>query len=457
MGMYYAALNVSTPAFQQFLGCYQSIDGRSFDLGSHSWIIEALSEAISSALLRDPTWIPDSFSETSQPTLNDIVHEVEIKNRPAWTTYLHLLSTLRSRQTLLKSWVEFLDTFSFTNQTHCHLAYSVIVSLIRSGQSGKAAKYLEEVSQRCGDNLPFISSLPSLRVLVDDPIIAETLPSLVQGTDYELLLETCLGNIEQRLGIQWQDVPSSPNKGQAHISVTAGSQWMVFDEQPLLTIDGDCAGYDDPSRLYPEIQARGCSKSRKDLHQIVDLLNEYDGTAQPVTVKLDHSRIGLSPSISLHEFQWCPQHSPLEFSDSPLSLLADDRHAGRTSTALGLLRARAMANGVPQDEHRSLHLMQLGTLSMRDGPGEKWLPSGYIVAWDRRLGEMIALYVGKSHGVIDNGPTPPNPPFGAVLDIRSTMMPNAQQWGADQRSRSLANSYYLDIDPSPDLEHLDPR
>jgi hypothetical protein len=153
------------------------------------------------------------------------------------------------------------------------------------------------------------------------------------------------------------------------------------------------------------------------------------------------------PSV---EFQWNPEHSPLEFSESPLPALYD-RSDKCTPATLGLLRARATVNGMPQDTNKCLHLIQLGTLDMRFGAEDEWLRSGYIVAWDRQVGEMIALYVGAGSGIIDRGPTPPDAPFGAIVHVRPAQVSSNEHWPSNRHSRIPARSYYLDLDPSPDL------
>ncbi|KAJ5169002.1 uncharacterized protein N7482_004596 [Penicillium canariense] len=460
-GLYYAALDLAMPAFQQFLYTRQEARYYRLSFANGGSVINALSESIDSVLFERPDYDTKFLlagltgegdeSRRTRPTLHDVLHEAREQDRRNWSTYLCVLARIHSRHALIKSWKLYMAEFDSSRRDACHLAYNVVLALVRSGRSEEAAILLEDISQRSRDNLPHIATLHNLQVLLDDPAVSEALPDLIQGHQYEELLETRLQNMEARLGIRWEGV-NGQGKNKAHVGVMPGSPWAVFKDQPLLTIDGDCAGYEDPVRLYSEIQAHGCSKSRSDLRQIVDLLNEHDGMAQRVEVwPLDPGMQEIfQTDFSSLEFQWCPEHSPLEFTDSPLPALSNWSE-NWTPAMLGLLRARGTVNGVPQDNNKCQHLIQLGTLDQRFGEGDSWLPSAYIVAWDRQFGEMIALYVGKGDGIRDRGPTPPDAPFGAGMLIRPTHMPGQEPWPCDRPRRIPARSYYLDIDPSPDL------
>lgn len=462
LGMYYAALDLSAPALRKFLEAYHQLASSQVIPVAGGRVIRALIAALESALFENP-------HHNTKLLLAEVTGEGEAKpqSRPAlldtllgtldsdwqnWAMYLRLLSRLQSSQTLESSWSRFLEVLDSEDQRVCHSAYTVVVALIQAGRSEIAVKFLEDISQRSEDNLPFIATFGNLQALLDDPVVGDALPDLVQGNHYEELLETRLKNMEQRLGIQWKDTQRSTDN-KAHFGITPGSPWTIFKDQPLFTIDGNCAGYEDSTRLYPELQAHGCSKSTRDLGRLVNLLDEQDGNVQDIVTHLDFDKVRLEwfhsefPDLQL---RWCPEHSPIEFSDSLLPTMLE-QPSDWTPSSLGLLRARLIVNGVPQSGTTCLHLMQLGSLDMRHGPNEAWQPSGYIVAWDRQYGEMIALFVGKNYGVINSGPTPPDAPFGAAMHIRPSNMANALPLSPNHLPRDSVGPYYLDLDPSPDL------
>ncbi|OOQ86133.1 hypothetical protein PEBR_24471 [Penicillium brasilianum] len=460
-GLDYAALDLSMPAFQHFLHNRQELYAPPLSFSNGGSVINALFESIESVLFERPNYDTSYVlasltgegerTPRDRPTLHDVLHESPGKDRRNWTTYLCVLARLYSRDALINSWKQYMADFDRRSRDSCHLAYNVILALVRSRRSDEAAVLLEDISQRSKDSLPHIATLRNAQALLDDPVVSEALPDLVKGHHYDELLETRLLDMESRLGIRWEGTQRQA-KSKAHIGVTPDSPWKIFTDQPLLTIDGDCAGYEDPVRLWSEIRAHGCSKSRNNLLRIVDVLNEQDGTPQRVAVRPvgQDMQESFQSDFSSIEFQWNPEHSPLEFSESPLPAVSD-RSAKCTPVTLGLLRARATVNGVPQDNNKCLHLIQLGSLDMRFGAEDSWLPSGYIVAWDRQYGEMIALYVGAGYGVIDRGSTPMDAPFGAIVHIRPVHVPHDESWHFDRYSRIPARSYYLDLDLSPDL------
>ncbi|KAJ6171445.1 hypothetical protein N7470_000512 [Penicillium chermesinum] len=51
------------------------------------------------------------------------------------------------------------------------------------------------------------------------------------------------------------------------------------------------------------------------------------------------------------------------------------------------------------------------------GSGGSWQDSGYVVAWDRRLGHLIGLFVGAGVGIVNPGRPPGEAPFGPMLYI----------------------------------------
>lgn len=462
LAMCYAVLDLSASALGPLLQGYDKVVSSEFISGTGGPVLKALLGAIESAALDNLQYntkllLAELTGEgkaapQSRPTLHGMLLGTPDRDRQNWSMYLCIMAKLQSEQTLQALWKQYLKVLNDGDENTYHSAYNVVIALIQARRSNTAVNFLEDISQRSGDTLPHIATLHNLQPLIDDPIVGEALPDLVQGDHYEQLLESRLEDIEQRLGIRWQGTQQLEERN-AHFSITPDSSWAIFQDQPLLTIDGNSAGYDDPARLYPELRARGCSKSVDDLGHLVNLLNEQDGNAQEIVIHLNFNRRrlhGLHTQLPSLELRWCPEHSPIEFADSPVSALSKQPQEW-TPASLGLIRARSMINGVPQAGTRCLHLLQLGSLDMRHGPSEPWQPSGYIVAWDRQHGEMIALFVGKNYGLIDRGPTPPGAPFGAVRHINPSIMPDVLPLSLHRLPRDPEGPYYLDLDPSTDL------
>ncbi|KAJ5090301.1 hypothetical protein N7532_008985 [Penicillium argentinense] len=447
LGMYYAALNLSSPAFHQVFKDCLRLDPDGFTFVKSGAIIRALYETVRLELFKNPNYDAihilaevtgeyAAVSEQSIPKFHDVLHrnldlDLGSDGRRNWATYLCLLSKLRSDKPFTHSWTHFLNK-AIDSEQELHATYRIVSDLIQSGRSVIAAKCLEDISIRNRDQLPYIATFRHLQVLLDDPVVSESLPDVVGNELYGVILELAFSNMEQRLGIQWQA------DGSTHIGISANSSSTAFEDQPLLTIDGDCAGYDDPIRLYAELYALGCSHSPADLGRIVNLLNEHDGNALDVVPEF-------RSESALPEFRWCPQHSPIEFSHAVLPTVTDSTREW-TPALLGLIRARPLINDMPQERAGSFHFLQLGSLEIRRGPHEAWQPSGYIVGWNRLLGRMTALFVGKDAGLIDSGPMPSAAPFGTLLHLRPSHMHALvdSPW-------SSVDPFYLDLDPGRDL------
>lgn len=462
LAMYYAALDLSPYALRQLLQGYGKLASSQRNSGTGGLVLRALLQAIDSALFENPGYdtsrvLAELTGEgerepQNRSTLHDTLLKSPDRDRKNWSVYLCILARLQSRKPLETLWKQYLEAQNNRHEDTYHSAYNVILALIQAKRSDTAVRFLEDISRRNKDTLPYVASLRNLQPVLDDPVVGEALPDLVQGNHYEQLLGSRLNNIERRLGIEWQD-SGTPEEHGAHFSIASGASWAVFKDQPLFTIDGNSAGYDDPARLYPELQARGCSKSVGDLGQLVHLLNDQGGNVQGVALNIDFDRERLNgiraeyPSL---ELRWCPEHSPIEFSDSALPAMSIESQEW-TPASLGLIRARSMINGVPQGGTKCLHLLQLGSMDMRLSSSEPWQPSGYVVTWDRQHGEMIALFVGRNYGLVDRGPTPSGSPFGAVAHIRPSTMPDAFPLSCDRLPRDSLEPYYLDLDPSADL------
>lgn len=452
LGMYFAAKSLSSPTFHRFFTGLLELAPRELNFDKSFEIVRVLNETVNQELFESPhydtthilaeiTGEYDAISESGSVRLHDILHsklqsagDSINTDLHSWTTYLCLLSTLRSGEPLTGLWRDFIERITDKSESALHSTYGVVLALVRARRSEAAARFLEDISIFNGDSLPHFTTFANLQEILEDPVVGETLADIVADDQYEALLELAFENMEQRLGIRWEKTEQPDNE--IHRGITTDSTWSSFEDQPLLTIDGDCAGYDDPTRLYAELQASGCSRSSHQLGRIVELLHEQDGQGLEVVPDGDYQS-------SLPELRWCPQHSPVEFSHAELSALSD-RTREWTPESLGLIWIRPLINGVPQTRGKSFHLMQLGSLDMRSGPHESWQPSGYIVGWDRQSGHMNAVFVGTDHGLIDRGPMPSNTPFGSMLRIRPSHMPNSGAW-------SSVGPFYLDLDPSLDL------
>lgn len=196
------------------------------------------------------------------------------------------------------------------NHQRCIAAYQVVLALMQNFQSETAVKCLEDISQQCGDNLPFTAKFPNVRFLLDDTIVGEALPDLVRGKDYLELLELCVEEMDRRLGIQW-----SP-KNQSHFSTAldlSASIWEASGDQLLPKIDKKKSVVSDHAgHLYAEIYAHGCSKSLATLGKIVDLLNDHDRQAHKIVTHLDYNIARLDEfrsKIESLELRWVPEHT----------------------------------------------------------------------------------------------------------------------------------------------------
>lgn len=462
LGILFSGLDLSVQALARFLARHQQLDAHQ-PLGMGPLIVRALSQGLSSALF-------ESSSYDTKPLLRVVTGEVDgiVRDSPrlhdklelplgANGLYLCLLARLQSKDVLYEFWGHSLQNLDNGDRKGYHGCYDVIQALLVSARPEIACRFLEDIAVRCEHALPYIETFPGLQGLLDSPVICDALPTLIGHDQYKSILNVSLHDMERRLGLKWQYASESDEE--CHLGIAPGSTWLDFDQQPLFTIDGDSAGYDSPSRLYSELGVRGVSKSRNDLARLVDLLHEHDGAVhevQPASpyFKKENPKLRSArqtfPSI---RFQWRPQHSPVEFSDSPPSYLTDLSEP-MSPASLGLLRARKIIHGRPQMDAECLHLMQLGFLDVQHGTDQPWVPSGYIIALDRQYGDILAVFVGANRGVISRGPTPAEGPFGPVFALQSREKGSDQEFPVNSYLRDLRGHYYLDVDPSPDL---DPR
>lgn len=458
LGLFYAALDLSLPSMRYFARVWQS------DLSQDSVqlaFIQALSTAIDAKLLQDPIYdlsllrdeITGVGSVSGSIELHNLVCKSPQPDSYHHTSLLRLLAQIGSDEVLYDSFSEFLKMpFDSEDAELFCSAYDVAVTLVRYGHSDTALLFLKDLSKKFGGDLPHLELTHNVRDLFKDPTVSQSLADLVNGATCNKLSEEGFVSMEQR-----NETEEGKSQGvEEHVGV-ATSLWATITNQPFPNVDGDSTGYGDISQLYPQLKAHGRSKSRKELGRIIDLLNNYDGDLIDVTARPQIStfmRQHEGSRLDHTEFRWCPQPSAIDFSNE--SFEDDDmtEQSDRLSPAsLGLMRARSWAHGVPQAGASTLHLLHLGYLEMRGDPDDPWQPSGYMVAWDRQFGDLVALYVGENSAVVAQGPTPAEAPFGALMNLWPSdgPAPHAVSVARERQARGVLGRYYVDIDPSPDL------
>lgn len=460
IGMHYAISTLSAPALRRFLRGHRSVGSPRLSLRASSRLLKTCLKALYSALLENPKYDPKpmlaaitgegKFCSPSWPKFHDIVGLTGAsEEQDVIRLYLSCLVRLGSKKTLYSVWglaLEALKALPKDDHDRCLPLYDVVLELIQSSRYQTALKFLQDISQCCENTLPNIGTFRRLPAL-HDPIVGTAVHRLVWGSYDHALLDRAFRHIERRLGIYWN------SNAQRHFSKGHDAFWDMSRGRGLFTINGNCAGFENIYPLFEEIKTYGCSTSPTDLGRIVDLLNTHDGYAyqlhpltpiQPLFMKENRPRVLI---------RWRPQHSPIEFSGSRPPISHDPSRPWNPS-ALGLIRARFIANGVPQPGLQALHLMQLGTLEVQY-QHEIWEPTPFIVAWDRCDARMVCFYVGKSTGVINPGPTDPNYAFHAMADVVPHLPrrkhPSVQHSGQRRAPWIRPGSCYLDVDPSPDL------
>ncbi|KAJ5383392.1 hypothetical protein N7517_001303 [Penicillium concentricum] len=469
--LYFASLDLSASYLKHFLNGHHHMGFPALGPEDSLQIVQYCSEALDCKSFEDPYYdlspiISGITGEGELVPQNHNLHDILFWTQSADQIgkrfdfgakaheYICLLARLGDDEVLHRCWSYFLKNIQPRNYQSCIAAYQVVLALVQNVRSQTAVRWLEDISQHCGDNLPFIAKFPNLRFLINDPIVGEALPDLVRGEDYLELLQVYLDDLDQRMGVQW-----SP-ESQSHFSTAldpSESIWEAFEDHILPKISNKAIGSDHGGQLCAELRVHGCSKSPTALSRITDLLNDHDGQSQKIVTWLDYEPARLDEfrsKFGLLEFRWVPAHSPIEFSNSQIPALRDSSEPMTPST-LGLIRARLIIHGVPQMGIDNLHLMQLGCMDMRYGPDQPWQPSGYIVVWDRHFGQLLGLYVGQNTGVIDCGSAPSDGPLGALMHL--TISTNDERTiypsGIRPHSRNCWGPYYLDVDPSADLEY----
>lgn len=455
LGMYYACLSLSTPALYNHLKGYCDLTS---DLLSHETsvsLVDTLVYALESIRFGNPGFstlpmlklVTGEGGTSTAYRLHDVLFWAH-HNHPTNSIeqYVFLLAKLRSNLVLQEVMDISLQDVSPDLQSPVQSKYACVLALANDGNPKEAARYLRQISERLDDTLPGISKFQGLTALLAHEEISKILPELAGDLEYVDIVDSQLGHMERSLGLQWQTV------GSVHTSIS--NSQCVTSGKPLLSIEGDCAGFDSIERLIVGIRRLGCSNSFDDLGMIADLLNEHDGSEISVCLStLDDGPYNLA---------WRPQCSPIEFSNAPLPARYDSSKPWSPST-LGLIRGQLDSNGTALENEPSLHLMQLGYLVMQrrspilpssmiqfaDGP--MWQETGHIVAWDRVVGGFLIVFVGKGHGLIDPGlcPSSLQPPPG-LSPVTVVSIP--KHFYSARTASSIQNGkLHFGVEPDPEL------
>ncbi|RAK82607.1 uncharacterized protein BO72DRAFT_443449 [Aspergillus fijiensis CBS 313.89] len=453
LGMYYAALAFSVPALKRYLEGYLACGSQRLGPNESRLLVHALLDASRYLAFCEETrdmgamiGLVTGDAQPSNNRLHDILYWAGPGHRNSWSgSYFTLLVKFNSKALQKALWARLIDDLSpESHKNQFQAVYTCVEALIDAGDTQRAITFLNQISERANNTLPFFSTAKSLcYALPADKLQA----SLIGEVEHTEILNQLLTDMENRLGIRWQS--------NLLLHSSASEPLTVASEQPLLTIDGDSTGYESVERLLTQIHSFGCSKSKADLGQIADSLNEHDGRLL--------SSLAIADADTNMEYAWCPQNAPLEFPES-LSSIRTDFSKPWTPSTLGLLRVSPDPSGQCLAGKRSLHLMQLGYLVARprmpqgrnSQDATNWKQTGHIIAWDRFHGQLVAVFVGPVHGAsqhcIEAGPS--NLRFGLNSILSVNLFNDRPTHCSSNRVTPIgsgATRYYVDVDPSPDL------
>ncbi|KAB8279327.1 hypothetical protein BDV30DRAFT_202544 [Aspergillus minisclerotigenes] len=455
LGMYYSCLAFSASALKRYLEGYISLRPPRLDLDSCAPLVDALLVSLQLLPFQEPGYDSSEMrSVVTGESADGCFSEHNLHSIMCWADYrdsthsvgpyLSLLARLQSDRTLQDIWDRMTKRLRPESPHTFHSAYGCVKALVDVGNHRKAVTYLRQISKCANGNLPSLSDFEGLKGLLAAERVAHAIPQLA-GKEYPSILEAQLEDMEKRLGITWN------RRKSVHTSIS--DPLYISSNQPILTVDGDSAGYGSNMRLIAEIEALGCSKSMLELGRVANLLDEFEG---------DHIRVFIpNEDAAPYDFAWFPQRSPIELPNDSLSVGIDRNEAWSPST-LGLLRVRPHRHGVSLVTENCLHLMQLGYLVARpksaQGPfleaAQSWEETGHIVTWDRAFGRFIVVFVGKSREPLDAEKQlfAPNLSFG--LDPVMRVCPGKDLPGQKDSTPQFGHSYSMycvDADPGPDL------
>ncbi|KAE8380304.1 hypothetical protein BDV26DRAFT_257755 [Aspergillus bertholletiae] len=447
IGMYYSCLAFSASALKRYLEGYISLGAPQLDLESCAPLVDALLVSLQLLPFQQPGYDTSEMrSVVTGENTDEVCPDHSLHSIMCWAdrqystqsigSYLSLLAGLRSDKTLQDMWDRTTKRLRPGSPQTFQSAYGCVKALVHVGSHRKAVTYLKQISKCAKGNLPGLSKFEDLRGLLAAERVVHAIPQLA-GEEYSNILEAQLEDMEKRLGITWN------KRKLVHTSIS--NPLYISSKQPLLTIDGDSAGYDSNIRLIAEIEALGCSKSILELEKVANLLDEFEGDRICVPIPYEDA--------APYDFAWFPQRSAIEFPNKSLPV-GNGRFGVCSPSDLGLLRIRSHSHRVSLMTESYLHLMQLGYLAARPKSTQTWEETGHIVTWDRAFGRFIAVFVGKVRGALDaeKQRVVPNPSFGldAVMEV-SPGNDLPEQKDINPLFGSSYPVYYVDADPGLDL------
>ncbi|OOO09803.1 hypothetical protein OAory_01056110 [Aspergillus oryzae] len=418
LGMYYSCLAFSASALKRYLEGYISLRPPRLDLDSCTPLVDALLVSLQLLPFQEPGY-------DSKHNLHSIMCWADYRDSThSVGPYLSLLARLQSDRTLQDIWDRMTKRLRPESPHTFHSAYGCVKALVDVGNHRKAVTYLRQISKCANGNLPSLSDFEGLKGLLAAERVAYAIPQLA-GKEYPSILEAQLEDMEKRLGITWN------RRKSVHTSIS--NPLYISSNQPILTVDGDSAGYGSNMRLVAEIEALGCSKSMLELGKVANLLDEFEG---------DYIRIFIpNEDAAPYDFAWFPQRSPIELPNDSL-LVGIDRNEAWSPSTLGLLRLGYLVARPKSAQGAFLEAAQ------------SWEETGHIVTWDRAFGRFIVVFVGKSREPLDAEKQlfTPNLSFG--LDAVMRVCPGKDLPGQTDSTPPFGHSYSMycvDADPGPDL------
>ncbi|PYH40749.1 uncharacterized protein BP01DRAFT_329224 [Aspergillus saccharolyticus JOP 1030-1] len=453
LGMYYSALALSASGLRRYLQGYLAVNSEPLSPTESALLVHAILDSLEylefcedHQSLSAITGLVTGENQPNNNRLHDILYWAKPKHLDEWIgSYFTLLVRLRCETLQESVWAHLIENLSpESHESHLRAAYKCVEIAIKMGDMQRAMTFLRLISEHANRSLRHISKVKTLCWFLPADEF-QTVP--LGGEEHIEILHQILSDMEARLGIQWQP----------HLlkHSSASDPLVINNDQPILTMDGSSVGYDSIERLRATIYSFGCSKSRADLGQIADCLNDHDGSLISVSVACD--------ADTDSEYAWCPQLSPFEVSDSISPIDVDFSRPWAPST-LGLLRVSLNNDGQCSAGNRSLHLMQLGFLVARRKSYQEqsrhnahdWEKTGHIFAWDRFHGHFVAVFVGEVHGATKQciEARPSDLRFGLKPIIRFSSVGSLPAHWSRNRVTPIgdcAMRYFLHVDPSPDL------
>lgn len=462
LGMKYASLCFSPQALKHYIHEYQSAGQGAFSVEEARLLVETLHKAArlirwenperdTALMLQAVTGFngPGGTEQTTSPTLHSCLpwNESSVKACDFIRPYVTLLGHLGDVHTLAEIWSKItkLRDAELTDSVSLTLS-SCLLAFIEAGDPQKAIQAVHDISSD-GKFNTLVSQSVWRKLLEHDH--NGSIEGLIGERELDGVFGLELLNIEGRLGVKWAGGDDGWHVDTRNAAVIP----KALTDENLATMDDENLGLESTPRLLVAIKGRGSSRSTADLSGIVDLLHGHEGREIPLGC-IDQGQDGAM------EVAWFPHCSPVEFSGSPTP-------AGNVMSSpcsLGLVRARPDCDGVPFKSGRSLFLMQLGYLSVREKharPGLRneenpWRDTGHIVTWDRVNEKFIILFTGTAMGTIPTDFLQPSslPPYLPYTSATLTIDNEPPGYGSNFTDllEVLHSRYWVDVDPGLAME-----